>query len=411
MSKLSTRLLKFNKNLLPDMVELKYKLMSENAFRFFRGTCELFYEDLSKAKNFPVSPPTWISGDLHLENFGSFKGNNRMVYFDLNDFDKAMLAPLGWEISRVLTSIFVAFNSLKIKSSEAKNAAELFLATYSEALAGGKAYCIDPRTAKGVVKKFLKTVKKRKAIDLVKSIATLKSNHFKINIDNKTSFEIDLNLKIELIRHLTKWIKDTNEWPNNYEVKDAVFRVAGTSSVGINRYMFLLQSKKNSNKFILVEMKAGRQSSLSAYNEINQPTWKSQAERIIMIQQRMQNMSPALLSVTDFNGETYILQEMQPAADKIKFEMIQDHYKYLERVVKDMALLTASAQLRSGGIQGSAIIDELIAFGREKNWHEPLMKYAINYSKQVADDFNQFTKDYSNGSFSIAGKENIMERA
>ncbi len=75
------------------MVQIKYKLMTENMFRFFRGTCHLFYEDLSKTNTIPPAPLTWICGDLHLENFGSYKGDNRLVYFDLNDFDESILAP------------------------------------------------------------------------------------------------------------------------------------------------------------------------------------------------------------------------------------------------------------------------------------------------------------------------------
>ena len=42
----------------------------------------------------------------------------------------------------------------------------------------------------------------------------------------------------------------------------------------------------------------------------------------------------------------------------------------IEKVVADMAALTASAQLRSAGRQGSNIADKLIGvFGLDKHWH------------------------------------------
>jgi hypothetical protein len=119
----------------------------------------------------------------------------------------------------------------------------------------------------------------------------------------------------------------------------------------------------------------------------------------------MQNVSPALLSPTVFRGDTYTLQEMQPTADKIDFEQIDAHYNHLEQAIKDMALLTASAQIRSGGMQGSAITDTLMAFGKRKDWHEPLISYAASYSKQVTDDYNQFIKDYNSWEFAIAPKD------
>ena len=404
MSKLSERLLKFNKDLLPDMVQLKYQLKSENAFRFFRGTCHLFYEDLSKVRKFPSSPPTWICGDLHLENFGSFKGNNRMVYFDLNDFDEAILAPLCWEVSRALTSIFVAFNTLKIKPAEAEKVARLFLKTYSEVLAGGKAYYIDPRTATGIVKSFIKTVKKRKESDFIQHLCKVKGSGLKIAIDNKMHFEVDKTLKAELKQLISDWMKNTREWPNNYIVKDAAFRVAGTGSVGLKRYMFLLQSTKDKKKLVFVEMKQTRSSSLAPYITIKQPTWKSEAERLIFIKQKMQNISPALLSQIIFKNDVYVLQEMQPVADKINFKLIEESDDDLERVIKDMAMLTASSQIRSGGIKGSSIIDELVAFGNQSDWQESLLNYAIKYSNQVANDYKQYLSDYNNGEFSLPSK-------
>lgn len=402
MSKLAERLLKFNQDLLPDRVQLKYKLMAENAFRFFRGTCHLYFEDLSKHKDFTVSPPTWVCGDLHLENYGSFKGNNRMVYFDLNDFDESALAPLGWEISRTLTSIFVAFATLKIKPAEAKKAAKLFLKIYSEVLARGKAYYIDPRTAKGIVRNFIRTVKKRKESDLLHHLTVTGPSGIKIIIDNRTHFEIEKDLKLALMHRVSSWIKDTPEWPNNYTVKDAAFRVAGTGSVGLRRYMFLLQSTKNKRKYLFVEMKETRVSCLTPYNKIKQLTWESESQRLIFIQQRMQNISPALLSQIIFQDEPYVFQEMQPAADKIKFELIEENYSNLEKVIKDMAILAASSQIRSGGIHGSSIIDELVDFGKQKHWQEPLLAYAIDYSKQVTEDYKQFLTDYNNGVFSSA---------
>src|SRR5476649_2614882 len=110
MHKISQRIIDFNKPLLPHMVRLKYEAMIENAFRFYRGTCHIFYEDLSLIeKKFPKSPLAWICGDLHIENYGSYKGDNRLVYFDLNDFDEALLAPCIWELARMCTSIFIAF--------------------------------------------------------------------------------------------------------------------------------------------------------------------------------------------------------------------------------------------------------------------------------------------------------------
>jgi uncharacterized protein (DUF2252 family) len=400
MKKLADRLKGFNSPLIPAMVQLKYKAMLESPFRFFRGTCHLFYEDLIQTKPSTDFPLTWICGDLHLENFGSFKGNNRMVYFDLNDFDESALAYANWEVARVITSIFVGFDTLKIKSSEATEVAKLFLETYSRVLSLGKARYIDPRTAEGIVRSFLKTVKNRKEKKLVVKQIDSKSKRYKIKIDNKTHFDIEKRLKKELIQHLTGWIRKTKEWPNHYKVIDAAFRVVGTGSIGLKRYMFLLQNTSNDSSLLLIDMKEGVNSSLAPYNPVPQPKWDTQATRIISVKYRMQNISPALLSTTIFKDTPYVLQELQPAADKINFALIEDQYQSLKRVITDMAILTASAQIRSGGMQKSATIDELIAFGKRTDWQEPLLKYAVKYATQVKKDYNQFKLDYKAEIFS-----------
>ncbi|MGI4729110.1 MAG: DUF2252 domain-containing protein [Janthinobacterium lividum] len=399
MTKLSDRLIKFNRHLLPEMVQLKYKYMAQSPFRFFRGSCHLFYEDLSKSGKLTEGPVGWICGDLHPENFGSFKGNDRMVYFDINDFDESALAPLSWELARVVTSIFISFDDLKINTDEALAAAQLFLTTYSRLLSQGKALYIDPRTAHGIVKTFLKTVKKRNESELTDQIRDKKAKHLKIKIDQVKYFELKPELKAALIQHVNDWIESCQGWPENHAVKDVVFRVAGTGSIGLNRYMFLLQNKKDKKEYALLDMKQGSASSLAPYNPILQPKWTTDAERIIRIKYRMQNVSPALLSTTAFQEITYVFQEMQPMADKLNLELLKNDPKATNQVIADMALIVASAQLRSGGLQGSSITDELIAFGQKNDWQAALLKYAQKYAGQVIKDYEQFADDYKRGIF------------
>jgi uncharacterized protein (DUF2252 family) len=52
--------------------------------------------------------------------------------------------------------------------------------------------------------------------------------------------------------------------------------------------------------------------------------------------------------------------------------------------------VTAWSQLRSGGRQGSAIADELIAFGGHAGWSAELLRYARAYARQVRSDWRAF---------------------
>jgi uncharacterized protein (DUF2252 family) len=402
MDSISERIIAFNKKRIPEMVQYKYEFMKENLFRFYRGTNHIFYEDLSKEKAFPDSPNAWICGDLHLENFGTFKSDNRQVYFDLNDFDEAILAPSLWEVVRMTTSIFIAFDTLRIEENKALHMAQLFLKTMGEKFAKGKPGYIERNTAKGIVCEFLEAVNKRKQQDILSRKTVLRKDKLQIVLDDPKHFKLDKELKKDLAHHIKHWLKTDEDSPYNYKVIDAVFRLAGTGSIGVKRYAILLKSSnKTGEKYLLVDMKQSTGSSLQPFVNLKQPAWKNEAERIVSIQERMQNMAPALLSTTCFKDEPFVMQEMQPTKDSINFKLIKKEYRNIYQVIDDMAMLTASSQLRSSGRQGSDNADEFIRLGQNNDWQEKVLPYAINYSHTVRKNYISFLHEYKNGGFKI----------
>lgn len=401
MSELAERLIKFNKELLPEMVQLKYEAMRENAFRYFRGTCHLFYQDLSAARPLPLSPLAWICGDLHLENFGSFRGENDLVYFDLNDFDEGLLAPAAYEVVRLVTSIFIAFDTLKIEPEKAYKMAQLFIKSYAATLARCKAISIDPRIAKGILADFLNKARKSSEQDVLKKRTVSKKNKVMLSLDDERHFKLDKQLRKELSRHIDDWIVTSSDGPYNYKVKGAVFRLAGTGSIGVKRYLFLLKSTNTKNRYLLLDMKQSRPSSVLPYLAVQQLNWETEAERITAVQRRMQNVPAALLSTTIFRDDPFVIQELQPVKDSIKFKLLADDYRGMYQVISDMGALTASAQLRCAGLQGSGNIDDLAAFGRDEGWQEAVLDYAETYAAKLRKDYRQFIKEYRNGAFKI----------
>src|SRR6202023_1394426 len=109
----------------------------------------------------------WLCGDLHLENFGSYKGDNRLAYFDINDFDEAALAPVSWDLVRLLTSILIGAETFGVSQSEARTLAKQFVAAYAMALAIGKARWIERETAQGMVKELLDRLRLRRRADFL----------------------------------------------------------------------------------------------------------------------------------------------------------------------------------------------------------------------------------------------------
>jgi uncharacterized protein (DUF2252 family) len=192
------------------------------------------------------------------------------------------------------------------------------------------------------------------------------------NVSHKTPFSyraVAFPASTHLLAHLDNWLKNDENSPYNYRAIDVIFRVAGTGSVGLNRFTFLLKTlNKNGDKYFLLDMKQAAGSSLMPFLPVTQTLWQTEASRILTIQKKMQNRVPALLSTSSFQGKDYIMQEMQPTKDSIDFNLLKKRYRKMYRVIDKMAILTASAQLRSSGQLGSATTDELIAFAAREDW-------------------------------------------
>lgn len=399
MQSIITSIKQSNRGRLAGMLRIKYRFMRENMFRFYRGTCPCFYEDLAMAQ-LPFSPNVWISGDLHLENFGSFKGDNRVVYFDLNDFDEAVLAPATWEAARLITSIYIGFDSLKLGRRKAAHAAKLFIKSYANTLASGKPDYVEPQTASGIIHTFLRKVEKRKQKNILRKRTERTKNEVQLQAGHPKHISLDEETKLEITRHINDWLRHDGRSPYNYEVTDVAFRIAGTGSIGLKRYALLLKSiNKTGDKYMLLDMKQSCDTSLHAYIKAKQPEWQTPAERITTVQRIMQNRSPALLSTTVFKGEAYVIQEMQSQKDNIDFRLLKQDYRAMCNVISTMGMLAASSQLRSCGRLGAANTDELIEFGRNCVWHEALLDYCLEYASTVRNYYNAFKKAYSEGRF------------
>jgi uncharacterized protein (DUF2252 family) len=376
------RIQAFNAGRDPKIVQRKYEKIAQDSFTFFRGTCHLFYEDWPSQTPLNQAPSTWICGDLHVENFGTYKGNNRLVYFDVNDFDEAALAPFTWEITRLATSVLVGEKSMGIESAEALALVIHLLDAYRDALLIGKALWVEPDVSSGLVQGLMDKVSTRKREDLLKKYAVNSANEFEVG-DSENPAKHVLPLIPEQ-RKIAKALFDQfamQEHPDdNIKLLDVAYRIAGTGSLGIPRYILLMQQEK---KLRLLDVKQARPSSLIPHLSIAQPDWSSEAQRIVTVQSRLQAISPALLTPLILDGQSYVLRELQPSEDKVNFKEDDVSFKQQAGAIQSMAAIAAWDHLRSSGQQGSAIVDELIEFAQDSSWKSQVCDYARDYSQRV----------------------------
>jgi hypothetical protein len=127
--------------------DLDYKHTQMAApFPFFRGTyyrwIQLWQEGASELGE---APSVLAVGDLHVENFGTWRDAEGRLCWGVNDFDEVDHLPYTIDLVRLATSVRFA-ESLKIKTGQACNA---ILAGYHKALkVGGIPFVLEERHAK-----------------------------------------------------------------------------------------------------------------------------------------------------------------------------------------------------------------------------------------------------------------------
>ena len=402
LSAVSARILRYHEGRAPDLLERKYAAMGASPFAFYRGSCQLFIDAWPLRTPLNDAPAVWSCGDLHFENLGCYKGDNRLVYFDLNDFDEAALLPVSWDLTRFVASVMVGAPQLGVSAPQAARLATQYLDEFALALAWGKARWVERDTATGMVRQLLDAVRERKRKALLNERTKQKRDRRRIRVDGLKA----LKASREDIAHVAKVVEQLGERLGErrfYRVVDVARRVAGCGSLGLARWIVLVDGKGSPRGNYLLDLKEARAPASTGQSPRKQPRWKSDAERIVAVQRRVQAVSPALLTSVTMNGRGFVLRELQPAQDRMRMEAWGGDRESLADAMKTMGHVTAWAALRASGREGSAIADDLIAFAGERGWKRAVLTMARRVANRTLAEWREFRSDVAAGR--VAAKE------
>jgi uncharacterized protein (DUF2252 family) len=394
-------ILHFNQGRDRDLLKLKFQKMRDDAFVFLRGTDHLFYAHWPSDSPLNKTPLSWACGDLHLANFGCYKGDDREVYFDINDFDEAVLAPCSWDIVRLITSLLVAQNLLKLSQEQTLNLAKTFLIEYFTTLAQAVPKMLNLENACGPVKFMLENLGERsrdKLLDKYTVCENKQRNFF-------ASDRVQLITRLErsrvgnLVENLVSPQKKIS-----FKVLDVARRVVGTGSLGLERYVILIEGKGSPDQNYLLELKIAASPSLIAYLPSSQPVWRSEAARILAVRNHLQAVLPALLLSVETPAKSFILRELQPREDGVDLKIYTGKPQKLESLLETMAKVLAWDQLRASSWKGADGAAKLSAFARaekSQGWARLMLDTAQQLAEQVRADYQIYVTAYDRGDFNL----------
>lgn len=381
-----------------ERLQLKYRKMRGGDFPFLRATCHLFYDRLPVDGVFKKAPAVWMCGDLHIENFSSYKADNRLTHYDISDFDEAALAPASWDLVRLLCSLQVGATSIGIKPTEARALCNTFIETYAQTLAGGKAYWVERETSKGLVRELLDSLRDRQRKDFLASRVVMKNKRPLLRTDGSKALPASKADKAMVTEFMAEFAR-TQPNPGFFKVLGVARRIAGTGSLGVPRFVLLVHGKGGSDGHYLLDLKQTLASALLPKLKVKQPRWESEAHRVVALQSRLQAVSAAFLHPVRMDNKSWVLRELQPSEDRLTLDGSSQKRAELSEVVATMARIVAWAHLRSAGREGSATADELIAYGQRKKWRKKLLDASHEATLQVRRDAAAFNSAYDEGAF------------
>ena len=133
-----------NITIVPADLALKHTRMAEDLFQFLRATFYRWVQvwpqvcpDLARA------PRVLAVGDLHVENFGTWRDQEGRLIWGVNDFDEAYPMPYTNDLVRLAVSAHLAISANHLALAH-EDACAAILAGYREGLeAGGKPFVLE----------------------------------------------------------------------------------------------------------------------------------------------------------------------------------------------------------------------------------------------------------------------------
>ncbi len=419
-----------------DLVPVRHGRMSASPFTFYRGAAKIMSTDL---KDTPTAGlDVQLCGDAHLSNFGVFASPERILLFDLNDFDETLPGPFEYDVKRMAASFMIAGRNNGFDAADAGAAARASVGAYREAMAEFAAMrTLDIwyaklsedelmaalRLASKPSKKGAKDTKGRrvdKALEksAEKSVRKARSRD-SLHALNKLAEKVDGRYRIvsqppivipmreldttsgrsvedlqEVIHQQFRAYRETlrddrRQLLERFEIVDVARKVVGVGSVGTRAFIVLLQGRDADDPLFL-QVKEATASVLE--DHLPKSRYAERGERVVQGQRMMQAASDIFLGWTkgvdadrhlywrqlrDMKGSA-IVENMNPSA--------------LAFYAKTCGWTLARAHARSGDPVAIAAY-----LGKKDHFDTSITDFSVRYADQNERDYAAFVDAIESG--------------
>jgi len=351
----------------PHAIRLKLDKLARDPFAFFRGTLPEYVRVLSRERRNTLSSARGlVTGDLHLENFGTYLGEHGEVAFDLNDFDEVTLAPLVIDLRRLAAS------------------AALVLGSDSGALAvlhglhHGLELALDAELeAPPAVQRLIAESERAARSAFLAESTILDGRGLRLRL-GPTLHAPNQALAPQLESGL-RGLRPKRS-PRVFALLDAARRLAGNGSLGRRRYLALVDGLAESP--VILDLKEPRRSPWGHVTSLLGE--RQRARQVERAARALRPTSEQILGTALVGGRLFQVREHSPHGMKLAALALEA--PALLAYARYTGALAARGWRRAG-----APVDEL-AHALESGGEKQLIALAVGDAERTRDDYARFMK-------------------
>lgn len=385
------------------LVQLKYELMAQSPFGYFRGAVPVMAADLAALPSTGVVAQ--ICGDAHVRNLGAFAAPDGRLVFDINDFDETIRAPFEWDLKRMAASLVLAGRESGHKEALAREAVVKCVDRYCALMRVftkmplldvtryqvHRLNGVEPvhtalmkaerATAQHALEQLTEPVKPKRVDEKSEGRRFKESKPILSRVSGAQAVAVMRSLRPyrEMLepqrQHLLAF----------YRPVDVAFKVVGTGSVGLRDYCIYFEGNGEGDPLFL-QIKEQVASSYAPYLPDAHPV-HHEGERVATGQRAMQMQSDPFLGWTQVSGRHFLVRQLNDHKGSIDLEDLRNGGLEAYSVV--CGELLARGHARSGDLQmiagylgsGGGFAESLAEFGAlyadqmEKDWEELKRKH------------------------------------
>ncbi|MCP2336325.1 DUF2252 domain-containing protein [Actinomadura rupiterrae] len=385
---------------LPDLVPIRHERMAAGAFPFLRGAAAVMAGDLA------ATPSTGLRvqacGDAHLLNFGLYASPERILVFDVNDFDETLPGPWEWDVKRLAASLAVAAREQGFGDKDARRTARKAATAYRERMrelagmsnlaafytmtkAADVYKLIKKKGARKQARKLFHHSRGRGNLQAVEKLTRREGGSLRIVdqpplVEHAGAFDAAGLVKRSLRDYAGTLPEDVATLLDRYRYMDAARKVVGVGSVGTRCFVVVLQGRDADDPLVL-QVKQAMRSVLEPY--LSPSAYPDQGRRVVAGQRLLQSVSDVFLGWSADGAHDYYWRQLRDMKGSVDVTSMNEYglglYARLCGGTLAVAHANTGPRLRIAGY-----------LGRSDTFDDAIADFAMAYADQNDKDYAVF---------------------